>query len=41
MADEEDVEMLQDIDPIRFLRKESIKGQEQQIVEIDKVWLIS
>ncbi|GAF62197.1 hypothetical protein JCM18903_2255 [Psychrobacter sp. JCM 18903] len=41
MADEEDVEMLQDIDPIRFLRKESIEGQEQQIVEIDKVWLIS
>lgn len=41
MADEGDLEMLQYIDPINLLRKEIIEGQEQQIVEIDKVWLIS
>ena len=41
MADEGDLEMLQYIDPIKLLRKEIIEGQEQQIVEIDKVWLIS
>lgn len=41
MTDEEDVEMLQYIDPIKLLRKEIIKGQEYQIVEIDKVWLLS
>ena len=40
MADEDDLEMLQYIDPIKLLRKEIIEGQEQQIVEIDKVWLI-
>lgn len=41
MADEGDLEMLQYIDPIKLLRKEIIEGQEQQIVEIDKVWLVT
>ena len=41
MTDEGDLEMLQHIDPNKFLRKEIIEGQEYQIVEIDKVWLLS
>ena len=41
LADEDDLEMFQETDLDKVLRKEIIKGKEYQIVEIDKVWLIS
>lgn len=41
MADQDDIEMFAEIDPSKILRKEIIWGKEHQMVEIDKVWLIS
>lgn len=41
IADEYDIDVLQDIDPSKIIRTEVIEGREHQIVEIDKVWLIS
>ena len=40
MADEGDLEMLQETDTSKIIRTEIIEGREHQIVEIDKVWLI-
>nr|WP_299040025.1 hypothetical protein [uncultured Psychrobacter sp.] len=41
IADEYDIDMLQDIDPSKIIRTEVIEGREHQIVEIDKVWLVA
>ncbi len=41
MADEDDIEILQDIDPSKIIRTDIIEGREHQIVEIDKVWLVA
>lgn len=41
MTDEYDIEMFGETDPNKVLRKEIIAGKEYQIVEINKLWLIS
>ncbi|WP_286739901.1 hypothetical protein [Psychrobacter sp. UBA3068] len=41
MTDEYDIEILQETDPSRIIRTEVIEGREYQIIEINKVWLIS
>ena len=41
MTDEGDLEMLQETDPSKIIRTDVIEGREHQIVEIDKVWLIT
>ena len=41
MTDEYDIEILQETDPSKIIRTEVIEGREHQIVEINKVWLIS
>ena len=41
MADEYDIEMLQETDTSKIIRTEIIEGREHQIVEIDKVWLVA
>ena len=41
MTDQDDIEMFAEIDCSKILRKEIIWGKEHQMVEIDKVWLIS
>lgn len=41
MTDEDSREMVQETDPSKILRTETINGREHKIVEINKVWLIS
>lgn len=41
MTDEDDIEMFEETDPDKVLRKEIIAGKEYQMVEINKLWLIS
>ena len=41
MTDDYDIEILQETDPSKIIRTEVIEGREHQIVEINKVWLIS
>ncbi|WP_201530727.1 hypothetical protein [Psychrobacter sp. LFX-11D] len=41
MTDDYDIEILQETDPSKNIRTEVIEGREHQIVEINKVWLIS
>lgn len=41
MTDENDIEMLQETNPSKILRTEIIEGRRYQIVEINKLWLIS
>ena len=41
MADEGDLEMLQETDTSKIIRTEIIEGREHRIVEIDKVWLVA
>ena len=41
MTDEYDIEILQETDPSKIIRTETINGREHKIVEINKVWLIS
>ncbi len=40
MTDKDDIEMFEETDLSKVLRKEIIAGKEYQIVEINKVWLI-
>lgn len=41
MADEYDIEMLQETDPNKIIRTEIIEGREYRIVEINRLWLVA